>query len=477
MLRRPLRRAVALSLGALLLAAGTAAADTVFADADTVTPLVDGTRHLGDVAPGGTVSADVRFVIVCAGLQHVDADQSVVLTGNGGIAPEDGAIVSASTVTLAPLTTAWAADAEGCPDPVPSQDGGVLSHVVLRAPTTAGMKTFTIQWARSLSPAGSNDANAFSRTLTSVNFTIRVIANTAPVLTVPASFSVEGDTPGGWASVWSVSATDAEDSPDPAPSCTPAAGSVLPLGTTTVTCSVADSLGASDSETFDVTVVDTTAPVLSALPADMSVTTSDPTGRTVDFTAPGASDIVDPSPAVACDPPSGARFGVGTTTVTCTATDASGNRGSGSFTVTVAYEAPPPSPARTASAVWLEPVAGDATTFVGNRGRTIPVKVRLFVDGQERSVGDATLRLARCGGTTSVDLPMSWSGGRWNVSLDTSGYPGACYTVEAWIDGIAAGAITLELRGDAVAKSSTKQPSAPTVATAPAKKAGPKRSR
>jgi hypothetical protein len=93
-----------------------------------------------------------------------------------------------------------------------------------------------------------------------------------------------------------------------------------------------------------------------------------------------------------------------------------------------------------------------------NRGRTIPVKVQLFVDGHERTTGEATLRLARCGGTTSVDLPLTWSGGRWNVSLDTGGYAAACYTVGAVVDGLAAGSFTLELRGsDPVAKPAGKQ--------------------
>jgi hypothetical protein len=174
MFRRPLRRAVALSLGALLAFAGTAAADSVFADADILTPEVQGSRHLGDVAAGATVEADVQFRVVCAGLQHVDPAQSVVLAGGGGTIPSDGAIVSVSTATLAPLAMAWGPDGEGCPDPVPAYDGGATSHVVLRAPTAPGTYLFTVMWARSLSPAGVNDANAFTRTPTSVNFTLRV---------------------------------------------------------------------------------------------------------------------------------------------------------------------------------------------------------------------------------------------------------------------------------------------------------------
>ena len=467
MSRRPLRRAVALSLGAVLLLAGTAAADSV--QADSVTPIVDRTHFLGEVGPGGTVSADVRFLVTCIGLQHIDPGQSVVLTG-GGTEPLDGKIVSVSTVTLAPFEIPWATDGQGCPDPVPSYVGGAVSHVVLRAPTQTGTHTFTVAYARSLSPAGNNDANAFSRTPTTLDFSVRVVANTPPVLSigsVPAS-PVEGDTIGGWTGAWSVSATDAEDDPDPIPTCTPSVGTVLAVGaTTTVTCTVRDVVGASDSETFDVTVVDTTPPTLGALPDDITVSTDDPAGRTVTFATPGATDVVDQSPEVTCAPASGGHFEVRTTTVTCTATDHSGNQRSGSFSVTVTYDPPPPPPTHTASAVWLEPVAGPDATFEANRGRTIPVKVRLFVDDRERSTGSAMLLLTRCGGTASVGLPLTWSGGRWNVSLDTSSYAASCYTVEAWIDDLKASSFTLELRGDVAAKTTVKRATAPERTTAP----------
>ncbi len=457
---RPFRRAAALSLGALLAFAGTASADSLFADADAVTPIVDGTRHLGDVSPGGTVSRDVRFVLVCAGLQHVDGDQSVVLGWSGaGTAPLGGEIVSVTGVTLAPLTTAWAPDAQGCPDPVPSQEGGALSHVTLRAPTTAGLHSYTIAWDRSVQPSGSNDTNAFSRSLTSVTFTLRVLANAAPTLTVPASLTKEGNTTGGWTADWSgVTATDPEDDPDPTPTCTPPAGEVVPLETTLVTCSVTDLAGATVSESFNVTVEDTTPPILS-VPADISVTTNDPGGRVVTFDDPSASDVVDDSPDVSCSHASGDTFAVGTTPVTCTATDDRGNPRSASFDVTVDLVAPP----RDASATWLEPVAGGGTTFEAHRGRTLPVKVRLFVDGDERTSGDAELMLTPCGGGTAMHLDLAWSGGRWNHSLDTSMLSGACYDVSATIDGLTAGAFRLELRGAEAAKTGSKTATKPAV--------------
>ena len=474
MLHRPLRRAAALSLGALLAFAGAASADSLFADADALTPVVEGSRHLGDVSPGGSVSADVGFLIVCAGLQHVDASQSVVVSWSGaGIVPLDGAIISVTSATLAPLTTAWAADTQGCPDPVPAQAGGATSHVTLRAPTTAGVHTYTVAWDRTLQPAGSNDANAFSRTMTSVSFTLRVVANAAPTLTVPATFTVEGNATGGWTADWSgVSATDPEDSPDPTPTCSPAAGTVLSLGTTSVACSVEDSAGASDSDSFVVTVVDSTAPGLSGVPASITVSTVDPSGRSVSFTEPTASDVVDASPSVACAPSSGATFAVGSTTVTCTAADASGNTRSASFDVTVELV-----PSHTASATWLEPVAGGGTTFEANRGRTLPVKVRLFVDGDERTSGDAELTLTPCVGGSAIHLDLDWSGGRWSRSLDTSMLSGACYEVRATIDGLTAGSFRLELRGEESAKAATKRVAGTTISVERREKPSTKKAR
>jgi X-Pro dipeptidyl-peptidase len=82
---------------------------------------------------------------------------------------------------------------------------------------------------------------------------------------------------------------------------------------------------------------DTVAPELHGLPAAINVDTESGSGRTVTYTPPTATDNEDPAPVVACDPPSGANFPVGTTDVVCTATDASGNSTNASFTVTVRF--------------------------------------------------------------------------------------------------------------------------------------------
>lgn len=88
-------------------------------------------------------------------------------------------------------------------------------------------------------------------------------ANLPPVLTVPGvPVVVEATSPLGAVADFSVSATDVEDDPDPSPTCSHTSGSTFPVGDTTVTCSVVDSGGLGDTETFTVLVVDTTNPAV-----------------------------------------------------------------------------------------------------------------------------------------------------------------------------------------------------------------------
>ena len=110
------------------------------------------------------------------------------------------------------------------------------------------------------------------------------------------------------------------------------------------------------------------------MPADQILTTGDPGGTNLTYTAPTATDAADPSPTVGCAPASGSHVDVGTTTVTCTAQDATGNHVSASFSVEVRYVS-----SVTWSAVWGEPVATSGGVFVANPGRTVPVMTRNLV--------------------------------------------------------------------------------------------------
>ena len=446
---RRVRGALILALTGVLAFAGVASADIVLGDGDAVEPGTQTFVDLGEFAPSAIVTVPVTFDIVCSTVRHVDPGQTVNLTWSGGSASGPGAaILSVTSASVGPVPAGWTADGTGCDDPAPVFQGTVASTVRLRAPSVPNVGyIYTITWSRSISPVGGDDARAISGTASSVSFSLDVVTNASPVLTVPADQTVEGDTTGGWVAAYAgLSATDAEDDPDPTPICSPAAGEVLPLGTTTVACTVTDSGGRSASDSFDVTVVDTTAPSIDVAD-DQTVTTHDPAGATVTYDAASASDIVDPAPSVGCLPASGSLVPVGTTTVTCTATDASGNGTSGSFDMTVDYVA-----VHDASAVWMEPVGSGTDTFVANRGRTIPVKVSLSIDGAVRTTGSARLTVRPCGGGEAVVLPLTFGGGRWNAALDTSPLAGGCHTVSASIDGLTAGSFTLDLRGTEAAK-------------------------
>ena len=164
------------------------------------------------------------------------------------------------------------------------------------------------------------------------SFRIRIVDTTAPTLAVPSPLTVEATGPAGTKLEFPATAKDVVDR-GPRVSCTPASGSTFPLGVTTVRCSARDASGNRIEASFTVTVVDTTAPVLS-LPANRTVQATSTRGAPVTYST-SATDLVDGAIVPTCAPASGGTFPVGTTTVTCTARDARGNQSNGSFTVTV----------------------------------------------------------------------------------------------------------------------------------------------
>ncbi len=83
---------------------------------------------------------------------------------------------------------------------------------------------------------------------------------------------------------------------------------------------------------------ETVAPVLNA--PDVTVDTTSPTGATVTYATPVATDNEDPTPEVTCTPASGSFFTVGQTQVTCTARDANGNTSTDTFTLTLRSNQP-----------------------------------------------------------------------------------------------------------------------------------------
>ena len=173
------------------------------------------------------------------------------------------------------------------------------------------------------------------------SFTVTINDTQPPTITCPANITRSNDPNQCGAVVNYPPPTVSDNCPGVgAPVCIPASGSFFPVGTTTVTCTVADaSPNSPDSTcTFTITVNDTQPPQITC-PANVTAVTDQnvcpsPACTAVTYSNPVASDDC-PGVVVVCNPPSGGCFPVGVTTVTCTATDTSGNTATCSFTVTV----------------------------------------------------------------------------------------------------------------------------------------------
>ena len=162
-----------------------------------------------------------------------------------------------------------------------------------------------------------------------------------PVLSgVPGDQVLEAVSSAGAPYSWpNPTATDPDGNPTTV-ECSPPSGTTFPIATTIVTCTATDTVSLEEtSQTFTVTVRDTTPPTVT-VPGPITAEATGPGGAVVGYSA-SASDIVDGSLPVTCSPPSGSTFGLGTTTVTCMATDAHNNTGSRSLSVTVRDTTPP----------------------------------------------------------------------------------------------------------------------------------------
>jgi hypothetical protein len=184
---------------------------------------------------------------------------------------------------------------------------------------------------RALSPAEFQNVNDYLRDR-------YLLDSTPPQITVPAAITVEATGPAGAPVAFSTSAVDRSGS-SLATVNLPASGSMFPVGTTTVTAFAVNPAGYIASQTFNVTVRDTTPPTLT-VPAPITVEATGPAGAAVTYSA-SASDIVDGNVAANGSMPSGSTFPLGTTTVTVAATDTAGNTAAANFNVTVADTTPP----------------------------------------------------------------------------------------------------------------------------------------
>ena len=118
--------------------------------------------------------------------------------------------------------------------------------------------------------------------------------------------------------------------------CSPVSGSQFPLGTTDVTCIAIDDSENQSQKTFEISIVDTTAPTIQPLQNIEVIAFDFFTELTLE--RPTVTDIVDSFPVITNDSPS--LFPLGETLVTWTAEDDSGNTSTQTQLVTLILEQP-----------------------------------------------------------------------------------------------------------------------------------------
>ncbi len=143
----------------------------------------------------------------------------------------------------------------------------------------------------------------------------------------------------------------------------------LPKGSHTITLTVTDTGGGSDTDVVVVNIVDTTPPVITC-PADVVVNlplNSSATSMVVNYPAVTATDGCSSIVNVTSNPASGSIFPIGTTTVNASADDGTTTPSTCTFNVIVQYN----------FAGFFQPVDNLPVFNVVQAGRAIPVKFSL----------------------------------------------------------------------------------------------------
>lgn len=249
---------------------------------------------------------------------------------------DNGTQTATITINQAPILSTCPANITTNTDP--SQCSAVVTYT---APTGTGCPSPTVTCTP---PSGSTFPKGTTTvTCTATNgigsdatcsFTVTVNDTQAPTITCPANITTNNDPSQCGAAVTYTTPTATDNCPGiGAVTCSPAAGSFFPKGTTTVNCTVSDAASNTAACSFTVTVNDTQAPTVSC-PSNITQST-DPNqcSAIVNFAATANDNC--PGATVVCSPASGSTFPKGVTTVNCTATDTSSNTASCSFTVTV----------------------------------------------------------------------------------------------------------------------------------------------
>ena len=212
--------------------------------------------------------------------------------------------------------------------PTPTTSGGSCSTrpLLVCSPPSGGLFILgtTTVTCTATNSCGQRDVCTFKVTLAH--------DNQAPVIECPSNIVVTACSSAGVAVTFPNPTVTDNSGANLTPVCTPASGSMFPVGTTAVTCFVVDGCTNRATCTFTVTVRnDTTSPVIQC-PTNFTVLTCTNYAVAIyDVAATdGGTELI-----VSCTPPSGSELPLGNTTVTCETSDACGNKANCSFVVTV----------------------------------------------------------------------------------------------------------------------------------------------
>ncbi|MDF2157820.1 HYR domain-containing protein [Algoriphagus sp. CAU 1675] len=336
--------------------------------------------------------------------------------------------------------------------------GAVVSWTEPNASDNCGIESFTADQVNgSVFPVGETTvtytATDIHGNIETASFTITVTDNELPVITnVPANISVNNDTGVCGAVVTWTEPIAADNCGIETFTSDFASGSAFPVGETTVTYTATDIHGNTETASFTVTVTDNEIPVITNVPANISVN-NDPgvCGAAVTWTEPNAADNCGIA-SFTSDYTSGDEFPVGETLVTYTATDIHGNTATASFTITVTDNELPVItnvPANIsvnndpgvcgAVVTWIEPDAADncgIESFTADR-----------VNGAVFPVGETTVTYTATdvhGNTETASFTVTVTDNELPVitnvpaNISVNNDPGVCGAVVTWAEPIAA---------------------------------------